>query len=326
MNSFEKTSPGLKYCPTCNQQFRLDIAINYCPADNAKLRFTREDPYLGTEVLGRYYITGLIGEGGFGRVYRAEHRNFPRQAAIKVLHWYLMNDEEKTSRFQNEARTASSIRHRNIVSVQDYGCMPNGEPYLAMDYLQGETLAQLIERANKLHWPDACNMIRQSASGLGALHRSGFVHRDVKPSNIFITKDDEGETLIQLLDFGLTKSVDDKSNLSTSGLLVGTPDYMSPEQYCGKPLDARSDIYSLGCVLYEALTGVRPFKSANPLECLVARFKGEFKPVADVAPDVPQILDQLVQRMVTVSTDERISSMEEVVAILETAEISASVN
>lgn len=321
MNSYEKNSFGLKFCPACHQQFRLDVAANYCPADNTRLAFTREDPYLGAEVCDRYKIFGIIGEGGFGRVYRAEHKNIPRHVAIKVLHWYLLDDEEKVRRFQNEARTASLIDHRNVVEVHDYGLMPNGEPYLAMDYLQGETLAQLLDRAGKLDWKTAADILQQAAAGLNAVHQCGFVHRDVKPSNIFLTLDPLGNRLIQLLDFGLTKSfADNQTNLSNSGLLVGTPDYMSPEQYCGKPLDGRSDIYSLGCVLYEALTGLRPFKSANPLECLVARFKGEFRPVGEMAPDVPASIEQLILKMVTVSADERISSMHAVSEALQSAQ------
>ncbi len=312
MNSYQN-SAGVKFCPICKQQFRLDIETTYCPADNARLEYTREDPYLDSEVLDRYRIFDIIGEGGFGRVYRAEHKNFPRHVAIKVLHWYLMHDEEKKRRFQNEARTASSIEHKNVVAVHDYGVMPNGEPFLAMDYLQGETLAQLLAKNGRLEWDVAADIVRQAADGLNAVHSAGFVHRDVKPSNIFLIGNGTRGKLIQLLDFGLTKSlVDNQNNLSTSGLLVGTPDYMSPEQYCAKPLDGRSDIYSLGCVLYEALTGMRPFKSANPLECLVARFKGEFKPVVEIAPDVPAKLDQLILKMVTVSPEERISSMREV--------------
>ncbi len=312
MNGFEKIRAGLKFCPACHQQFRLDIPTTYCPADNAPLAFTREDPYLGAEVCDRYKISGIIGEGGFGRVYRAEHRNLPRHVAIKVLHWYLMNDAEKTIRFQNEAKTASMIEHKNVVAVHDIGLMPNGEPYLAMDYLQGETLARLIARTGRLDWRTAVDILQQAANGLNAVHDCGFVHRDVKPSNIFLTSDEVGNRLIQLLDFGLTKSVAENQTNLTAGLLVGTPDYMSPEQYCDKHLDGRSDIYSLGCVLYEALTGLRPFKSANPLECLVARFKGEYRPVCEIAPDVPPEMDQLLQRMMTVSATERISSMKEV--------------
>src|SRR5262245_54904356 len=215
------------------------------------------------ETLGNYRITSLIGEGGMGVVYRAEHTLLGRKAAVKVLRSQI--SEELVDRFFNEARAAAMLHHPSCVEVFDFGHRPDGSAYIIMELLEGEPLSERLEREARLQVPVAAAIGRQVASALHVAHKQGIIHRDLKPGNIYLVPDPEAPAGLRakVLDFGIAKLARDpvpRSVKTNSGAVFGTPRYMSPEQ-CrnARSVDGRSDVYSLGCIMYEMLLGVAPF-------------------------------------------------------------------
>src|SRR5579862_704817 len=224
---------------------------------------------------GNYRVLSLLGEGGMGAVYLAEHPGIGRRVAVKVLHKQFSGDEQLLGRLLNEARAANAIRHPNIIEILDSGMREDGVPYLVMELLEGESLGQRIRRVGRLPIADALSFTLQTASALGAAHKKGIVHRDLKPDNLFVvgmSVDESGRVdadgpneRIKVLDFGIAKlqmPQPGDSVKTRTGTLMGTPVYMSPEQCRGtKTVDHRSDVYSLGIIFYEMLTGTPPFVS-----------------------------------------------------------------
>jgi serine/threonine protein kinase len=227
------------------------------------------------EIVGNYRILELIGEGGMGVVYLAEHPGMGRRAAVKVLHAGLARDPEIASRFFNEARAANAVRHPGIVEVFDLGALPSGATYIIMEFLEGESLASRIRRVGRLGVAEAVDIARQTAEVLAAAHGKGIVHRDLKPDNLFLVPDPRapGRELVKVLDFGIAKlsleSSGSNSVRTRTGAVMGTPLYMSPEQCRGtREVDLRSDVYSLGIILYELVCGRRPFVSEGQGELI----------------------------------------------------------
>jgi serine/threonine-protein kinase len=219
---------------------------------------------VGTCLSGKYMIDEFIGSGGMSVVYRAHHIVMDKVVAIKMLHGHLLADGTLIQRLQNEARAAGSISHPNIVAVQDLDVIDN-QPYLVMDYVVGETLEDLLKRSYKFEVERAVEIFSQVCDALDTLHSHSIVHRDLKPSNIMIV-DNNGKYSIKLLDFGIAKmlSTQESGNrLTLTGQVCGSPGFMSPEQCLGKGIDSRSDLYSLGCVMYEVLTGQSAFPGDN---------------------------------------------------------------
>jgi serine/threonine protein kinase len=209
-----------------------------------------------TTVGDRYSVESVLGRGGMGIVYKGKHLLMDRPVAIKMLHPEYCEDEVVVKRFQTEAKSLSTLSHPNLVAVFDFGMTPTKEPYMVMDYHDGKGLDEILERFTRLNLDMAVKVFCQVCDALTAVHERHMVHRDIKPSNIVISE----KGLVKLVDFGIAKSADSKAlNLTMTGEVVGTPKYMSPEQCMGKELDARSDIYALGCVMYEAFTGKPPF-------------------------------------------------------------------
>jgi serine/threonine-protein kinase len=227
------------------------------------------------QVVGNYRIVKLIGEGGMGAVYLAEHPSMGRHAAVKVLHAGLAQDPEIATRFFNEARAANAVRHPGIVEVFDLGALPSGAPYIIMEFLEGESLASRIRRAGRLGTAEAVDIVGQTAAVLAAAHAKGIVHRDLKPDNLFLVPDPRapGRELVKVLDFGIAKlSLDSSGSNSVrtrTGAVMGTPLYMSPEQCRGtREVDLRTDVYSLGIIFYELVCGQRPFVSEGQGELI----------------------------------------------------------
>ena len=254
------------------------------------------------ETLGRYEIVDALGEGGMGVVYRARDTLLGRVVAVKVLRPEMVADDARTRRFVQEARAVSGLNHPNIVTLYDIGEDPQRGTYIAMECLEGESLRAALERG-RLPVAEALRIAIEVARGLKAAHAAGIVHRDVKPANVMLTSDGR----VKVLDFGLAKlsqpepapgdsQVATMAAATAHGVIVGTPAYMSPEQAAGRPLDARSDVFSLGAVLYEMLTGERPFKGAGPISVLSAILRETPRPLRDQRPEAGPRLTAVVDR------------------------------
>ncbi|MCA9067700.1 MAG: serine/threonine protein kinase, partial [Planctomycetaceae bacterium] len=257
----------------------------------------------GTQ-LGPYRILERLGEGGMGVVYKVEHIHLKKQMALKILPAALHRHENFRKRFEREVLATGSIDHPNIVTSFDAGEY-DGHPFLAMELLRGANLAEVQERSGCLPVPEACEVIRQTAIGLESIHQLGMLHRDIKPSNLMLSQNEQGETIIKILDLGLARLETDyleRSTATNAGQILGTLEFMAPEQADdARSVDARADIYSMGATLYKLLTGEGPFstqKYNTPLKMLSA--------IANVQPalvgrlvDVPQPLGELIDRMLS---------------------------
>ncbi|HEY5925594.1 MAG TPA: serine/threonine-protein kinase [Kofleriaceae bacterium] len=256
----------------------------------------KSDPLIGAEVIGQYVIRSLLGKGGMGAVYLADQPSVGRRAVIKVLHPVHSRDAGSQARFETEARAASQLNHPNIVTIYNYGAMSDGTLFLAMEHLDGQTLEQLTAK-RRLPLPRAVHIVAQIADALGEAHRNGVVHRDVKPSNVMLVARGQSEDVVKVLDFGIAHV--DGTRLTETGAVCGTPTYMSPEQIRGKTIDGRSDLYALGCMLFELVTGQPPFAGGNTLG-LAYMHVHEPPPLAsEVAPkaNVPAALDVFLARV-----------------------------
>jgi serine/threonine-protein kinase len=253
-------------------------------------------PRAGKVVGGKYRLGRRLGEGGMGEVYEAQHTVIGRRFAIKFLHAYLAQNPETMTRFRHEAETAGGIEHENIGAAVDFGTADDGTPYLVMEYLDGEDLARLLVRQGPLPVARTAYIVIQACRGLTAAHARGIVHRDLKPENLFICRRTDGSDLVKVVDFGIAK-LRSKVTVTQSGVTMGTPCYMSLEQAKGaKEVDQRTDIYSLGVILYEMLTGTRPYPGENYNEVLYNLFTTEPARVESLRPGVPAGLCDVVHR------------------------------
>lgn len=221
----------------------------------------------GETVLGRYVIDDLLGEGGMGKVYRAKHATLGLSVAIKVMQ--RQERPDLVERFEREAQLMSRVQHPNVVRVLDCGLLDDGAPCLVMEVLAGESLETRLVRRVTLPWREALGIQRSLLDGLGAIHAAGVVHRDLKPSNVFLARGDQGGEAPKLIDFGIARPVDDGPKLTRAGQILGTPEYMAPEQLLGSPADFRSDIYAAALLLYEMLTGQLPYVTDDLSELLM---------------------------------------------------------
>ena len=274
-----------KVCPQCGRTYGMDAV--FCPADGASLRRLADgNELVGSVIADRYLITEKLGEGGMGRVYRAQHVRLPQQAAIKVLNPSLVNDPESIARFNREAAAASSISNEHVARVYDFGETGDGLVYLAMEFVPGKTLRALLAERGALPAPEAAELVRQAALGLDAAHRRGIVHRDLKPDNILVMEEADGRQVIKVVDFGIAKALDGGAQVTRAGLVIGTPEYMSPEQVLGGDVGPRSDIYSLGLVAVALLTGALPFVASTPEEAMTMRLMKRPSTLAELRPEV----------------------------------------
>jgi serine/threonine protein kinase len=273
---------------------------------------------MAVATIGQYRVTGVIGRGGMGAVYAAEHSLLGRPAAIKVLLPELSQKQEIVMRFFNEARAATAIRHPGIVEIYDFGWTPEGAAYIVMEHLEGETLSRRASHA-RLSWQTAFAIARQIAGALGAAHAKGIVHRDLKPDNIFLVLDPEvpGGERIKLLDFGIAKLAGDTApnvHVTRTGAVMGTPTYMAPEQCRGVAIDHRADLYALGCILFELCTGRPPFIGEGAGDVLAAHIHVPPPTLAASGVKVPAAVEHLLHRLLTKSPERRIPSAEVLIA------------
>ncbi len=274
-----------KVCPNCGDRFADAVAL--CPSDGATLRAA--DPgsdFIGSIVADRYVVTEALGEGGMGKVYRARHVRLPRDAAIKVLHAHMVQDPGAVARFDREAANASRIDHENVVRVFDFGETSDGLVYLAMEFVPGRTLKDVLSEDGPLTIPRAADLVNQVAGGLDAAHKLGIVHRDLKPDNVLVLPDEHGGFRCKIADFGIAKAIGSgEKSLTRTGFVIGTPEYMSPEQLLGEEVDHRSDVYSLALLAFQCLTGQTPFDSATPDRGMMARLTNQPRALSDLRPN-----------------------------------------
>jgi len=273
--------------------------------------FQAGESLVGRVLDGKYEIVAPLGSGGMGAVYRARRVHIGDEVAIKVLHSRLTGDEKLVERFRREARAAAQLHHPNVVTIHDYGEArgPGGFAYIVMELVRGESLRDLLKREGRLEPRRAVSLMRDVCAGVGAAHRRGIVHRDIKPDNIIVTPADEDHPVesVKVVDFGIAKLRDlaaEGSTLTEAGMMVGTLFYMSPEQCKGEPLDSRADVYSLGAMLYEMLAGTPPFTASN-ITSLIFKHVGEPPPPLPEDLNVPAALRAAVLRALSKEPDAR---------------------
>ncbi|MEK6408678.1 MAG: protein kinase [Acidobacteriota bacterium] len=268
------------------------------------------DEFVGILLDDKYRLEEKIGEGGMGTVYKATHVQMENSVAVKILHPHLASDNNAVERFRREARSAAQIRHRNAVAVTDFGVTRDaGIAYLVMEFLEGEDLRQKIKQKRRLDLEETLSILSQTCSAVSAAHLRGIIHRDLKPDNIWLTKTEKEVEHVKVLDFGIAKLKASTDAVSlTQGAIIGTPYYMSPEQCRGEELDSGSDVYSLGVILYEMLTGRVPFDGSNPLAVVLKHNTEHPRSLRELRPDIPEQVERVVLRALEKKREDRQTS------------------
>jgi serine/threonine protein kinase len=279
------------------------------------------DPLIGRTVAGRYRVIELLGEGGMGAVYLAEHVAIQKQIALKVLHAEYASKGDIVTRFQQEAISASRIKHPNVLEIFDFGQLESGAFYLAMEFLEGNDLADEIQRHRVLDPARGLRIAQQICRALAAAHAKGVVHRDMKPENVFLERTPDGEEIVKIVDFGIAllrtneeaAASSKRRRLTRTGMIFGTPEYMSPEQAGGKHADQRADVYAVGIILYEMFTGAVPFTGETFLGVLAKHLNDTAPPMSAVYPELGISLELqiVIQRALEKRPEERFQSMTE---------------
>ncbi len=290
-----------------------------------------QTPQVGDIIDSRYMITGILGSGGMGCVYLAEHVSIRRPVALKLLHPEVGEIDEVTKRFEREAFAIGRVDHPNCVTVSDFGKVDDGTFYMVLEMLDGVLLSDLLERQERVHWKRALHIGRHVLSALGSAHQAGIVHRDVKPENVILVKQDGDDDFAKVLDFGIAKLHDDAhpdthtglltndNKLTQQGVTIGTPTYISPEQAYGVSIDGRADLYSLSVMLYEMITGVPPFDADQVGTLLRMHVSSDVPRFADVNPDldVPEAVEQLILGGLEKKPEDRIPTAEKYIELID---------
>ncbi len=322
-----KTVSEKRLCLLCQLVFVGTTRL--CPNDGTPL-VAIADPLIGTDVAQGYKLLEQIGRGAMGSVYKAVSLTDPDEiVAVKVLHKSLLNDVEPVRRFQLEAQLTSRLSHRNIVSVDDYGIIDDGRPYMIMDLIEGTGINDIVDREGPMDVARALPIFQQLASALGHAHNNNIVHRDVKLSNVMLVNMGHQRDVVKLVDFGIAKHFEfdqadgeysgNNEGITAAGQVVGSPLYMSPEQCMGQPLDHRTDIYSLGCVMYYVLTGHPVFSAESVVELMQQQISRQPGAMASPSHAVPQFIEEIVFNCLAKMPEDRYQSMEELEEELEIA-------
>ncbi len=302
-------------CPRCGEQYSDDVF--FCPLDHTPLQADVTiadvplDPLLGRVFDGKYRLDQRLGGGGMGTVYRATHLLIDRPVALKVLSQRFVGDQTAQQRFRREARAAGRMQHPNAVTVTDFGATEDGYLYIVMELLEGRTLRDLIAHEAPLDPARAVSFMLQACAAVGAAHDAGLIHRDLKPANIFIEQRPNLPAVVKVLDFGVAKFVveehdDDSNTLTQVGALIGTPRYMSPEQCTDTvALTPAADVYSLGIILYEMLTGVTPFNGETHLAIALKQVSEPARPPRELVSSIPEALEKLILHALTKNPADR---------------------
>ena len=325
--SLRLASPGRR-CPQC--QAIYPGGINTCPKDGTATvdvfsEKAQIDPLIGKQA-GNYRILALLGEGGMGRVYSAEHASLGKKVAVKVLHREYAQSATLVERFFEEARAASQIGHDHIVDVQDFGILEGfGVPFFVMEFLPGESLSDLLKREQKLPIEAASGIVLQLLDALSAAHKRGIIHRDLKPDNIFLLPKKNEKYFVKLLDFGVAKLLTENPGggkaLTQAGALVGTPRYMSPEQASGKShqTDGRADLYSVGIIFYEMLCGRSPFLEVQFSELVLAHITTPPPPPRSIEPSITPAIENVILKSLEKQSKDRFVNAEEMARAVQSA-------
>jgi serine/threonine protein kinase len=303
---------ALKVCPTCSIEY--PETERFCPKDGTALHWQSgaSTDLVGSVIAERYHVLRRLGAGGMGRVYLAEHVKMGRPCAIKVLHPAMAGDAEAIGRFNREAANASRIEHPNVAAIYDFGETHDGLLYLAMQYIEGRTLTDIMKTDGTLSPLRVSDIVRQAAEGLHAAHAMNIVHRDLKPDNIMVSADTDGGDLVKVVDFGIAKSTGDVAQgVTRTGVVVGTVEYMSPEQISGGEVDGRSDQYALALVAFNLLTGDLPYPVSSTASTMVARLTEPPRSLSQIRPDVawPNELEHVLSRSLERDASRRFPSV-----------------
>ena len=292
------------HCPTCGRHFAPGVLV--CPQDKTSLQADStvgavipHDPLVGHTLDGKYQLEERLGIGGMGTVYRARHLLIDRPVAIKVLNQRFVEDEAARLRFQREAKAAGRLQHPNAVAVTDFGQTVDGYVYIVMELLLGRTLREVLAKEAPLDSARAVSLMLQVSDAVAAAHAAGVIHRDLKPANIFIVQNPDLPSVVKVLDFGIAKlaadSLDeDDPTLTLIGAMIGTPRYMSPEQCDGAELTPAADVYSMGVILYEMLTGSVPFSGTSPIAIAVKHASEPPRKPREIVSAIPEDLESVV--------------------------------
>jgi serine/threonine protein kinase len=305
------------HCPTCGQDFADEVRV--CPEDGALLQADATvaiaapaDPLIGSTLDEKYRLDERLGTGGMGTVYRATHLLIDRPVAVKVLNPRYVEDEAAQTRFRREARAAGRLQHINAVTVTDFGRTSDGLVYIVMELLEGRTLRDVLAREAPLDVARAVSIMLQISSAVAAAHQAGVIHRDLKPANIFVVQRKEAPPFIKVLDFGIAKLAadaldddDDPQTLTQVGAMIGTPRYMSPEQCDGAHLTPAADVYSMGIILYEMLTGTTPFNGTSPLAIALKHSSQPPRNPREFVATIPVALEEVVLHALEKKAEDR---------------------
>lgn len=320
IDSLRMHVPKRMVCLICDEEY--EEGERTCPFDQSTL-IELQEPWKPDMIIGgKYEIMEAITDGGMGRIYKARHTLMNRVVAIKTILPTLFTSKAAMKRLMQEANALSLLDHPNILRVSDVG-VEGGQPYLVMDYIQGTNLDHMVKKGHPILASRAVPMFIAAAAGLAHAHMRGVIHRDIKPANIMICDYDNNPDFVKIVDFGIAKldetELGEASKLTATGEIFGSPQYMSPEQCGAKPQDVRSDVYSLGCVMYFSLTGRTPFTGGSPIECMYQQVHGDIPSFAEAVPEItfPHGLEDVVRKCMAKNPDDRFQTMDELQKALE---------
>jgi serine/threonine protein kinase len=308
-----------KLCPKCGAIYSDDD--RFCHIDGTKLEDhpvsppptgshpapvkIDRDKYIGKTLLDQFEVFEVCGSGSMGTVYKAHQKQIERVVAIKILHPQLANQPEAVLRFHREAKVISNLNHPNIVLIYLFGHLPDGNLYIIQEFVDGRSLAEELKRPFSV--PRTIHIAKQVLSAIGEAHAVGVIHRDLKPENIMLTRIGDDDDFVKILDFGVAKKIVTQTFATREGLIFGSPKYISPEAAMGEKIDARSDLYSLGVMMYQMLAGKLPFKGTTPIELLMEHINAQPPPLRSQAEasDVPVELEGIIMRMIAKDPEKR---------------------